>query len=808
MHRLRPWRLILFGFGLILCGVGLVLSSGPTFAQSQDQPEYIGGDSCVSCHRDLSKSHNASPHGLALQDVADDKAAIKADFKQGDKERTVQFPEESAPRPFTADDVEYVVGAGKHVERYLYKIGRKYAVFPAEWNVEKKVWQPFNAGKNWPDDPVYDWTQNCAGCHTTGLNAERGRWQDDGVQCEACHGPGSVHAELAERAGRNPPNDELKALRAAIVVTADAQTCGQCHSQGVEPANNRAYPVGYRPGGNLLDAAVFKLAAPDSAVHWWTSGHAKQQNMQFNEWLRSGHANALASLKNSENASQVDPACLQCHSADYRAVNAMIEAQKAGARKGDAPQPLILQTAQFGVTCSGCHTPHGENKDAFYLREDSYSLCTSCHRDTDVTKGLHFATKEMFEGVTVVQEVQGIPSIHFSSKNGPKCQACHMPEVPVTGFGLSSHTFNPIKPGTVTDAAVKDSCTECHADVQPDEMQKFVTNAQNETQQRLKTIRTAMKDSTAEWMRTAVEFVDADGSLGVHNHRYTEALLSAVEISLGLAQAAKSGGSADRPVENPADCGQCHQQEYQLWHSSPHARASLNDAFRKEFAIQKQPTYCMGCHASGYDEKSGKYVFEGVVCSNCHTTGASAKHPPAPMQVITNSADCGQCHSSAHAPSYEEWLTSAHGRAGVDCVDCHLSHNNGLRQTDVNTTCGGCHKEALMDEVHMGDNMNCVDCHMKRQLDEAGVFVVKTGHAMSIDPSTCATCHGKTHLLSNKKDVLSPDENKQVGDLQTQVETLKTTAQTNWATGMAGGAIGMIIVGAAGFFILRRGKLL
>lgn len=105
--------------------------------------------------------------------------AIKADFTQGEKERTVQFPGESSARPFTVDDVAFVIGSGRYVERYLYKVDRSaYLVFPAEWNVAAKKWQPYTPGNKWPEDAAFNWTQNCAGCHTTGLDPERGRWKD------------------------------------------------------------------------------------------------------------------------------------------------------------------------------------------------------------------------------------------------------------------------------------------------------------------------------------------------------------------------------------------------------------------------------------------------------------------------------------------------------------------------------------------------------------------------------------------------------------------------------------------------------
>ncbi len=803
---------MLIGIGLILCGLALALGSNETHAQGTgtEDATYVGASECSSCHRDLSRNHTSSRHALALQDVSSDKKAIKADFKTGEKERTVTIPGESAARPFTMDDVSYVIGSGRYVERYLYRVGRnKYTVFPAEWNVEKKVWQPYGKAEGWADAAA-DWTQNCAGCHTTGLDASRGRWTDAGVQCESCHGPGSVHIETATKAGSSPAARDLKEIRDSIVNSPDAQICGQCHSQGQEPDSKLPYSTKYRPGEKLSDPDVFTLVAPASVDHWWATGHAKQANMQYNEWLKSGHSKALTTLKTDKDAT---PACLSCHSADYDWTNRILAAFKAGTRKGDQPQPLLVQTAQNGVTCVSCHNQHvkaeGDTPRDFNLTADPYPLCTSCHRDNDVTKGMHHPVQEMFEGKTMVNEVPGIPSIHFTAKDGPKCNSCHMTRVPTDTFSEASHLMQPVIPGTTLDVtAMKDSCTTCHKDVTVESMAKFIRDAQESTDRRVKALRGVIKDGSPQWVRTALDFIDGDGSKGVHNHRYTSSILNAAEVALGLARDIRPGSPANLPVTNPAECAQCHQRQHQEWINSPHAKASLNDVFRKELATLRQPTYCMGCHASGYDAKTGNYVFEGVVCSNCHYTDNGAKHPPAPIKIASESVSCGQCHSGAHAPTYDEWLVSRHNRAGIDCVDCHYAHTNGLRQGDINTTCGNCHKEAQIDQVHMGDKMTCVDCHMKRQLDSGGVHVVRTGHSMAIDPSTCATCHGNTHLLSTRSNGISPGTSVKVTELQGEVDRLKETVSSNWAMGIAGGAVGMIVVFGLGYLILRRGKLL
>ncbi|GEM_PF-343175 len=810
MLRLNPGKIILLGCGLILCGVALALDGQPTVQAQpaqQDGAEYVGSQACASCHRELTNAHSASRHALALQDVETDKAAIRADFTTGQKERTVTFPGESTPRPFTADDIAYVVGSGRYVERYLYKVERnKYAVFPAEWNVAKKAWEPYIKGKVWPD-PTYDWTENCAGCHTTGLGS-RGRFKDAGVQCEACHGPGSIHAERADKIGESPSDADLAEVRAAIVLSPDAQICGQCHSQGTEPENKLPYPVKYRPGTDLLSSGTFALAAPDSTDHWWASGHGKLDNMQFNEWSKSGHAKALTDLKASQNPGST---CLTCHSANVSFANKLAEAQKAGTRKGSPPPPVTVQSAQFGVTCTSCHNSHGDSKIDFNLTQEPYALCTSCHNDTNVATGLHHPVQEMFEGKQIVKEVPGVPSVHFTDKNGPKCTTCHLPKVPVeSSLTLTSHLLKPILPGaSLNTEALKDSCTTCHKDTTPEKMLKFITDSQLDTTERLRIDYAALKAGSPAWVKTALDFVKGDGSKGIHNHRYTATLLNAVEVELGIIQVNKPGLPSDKPMLNPAECSECHQKEYQTWVTSPHAKASLNEQFRKEFAAQKQPAFCLGCHASGYDPKTGAYVFEGIVCSNCHTTANGAKHPPAAVQIASEASSCGNCHSGAHAPTYDEWLISRHNTSGIDCVDCHTPHNNGLKQGDVNSTCGNCHKDATTDKVHMGTNMTCVDCHMKREEDAQGVFVIKTGHSMSIDPSVCASCHGKTHVLAGKgPGSTAAQESEKVTALQKQVAELQNVAQTNWASGIAGGAVGMLIVSIIGLLILRRGKFL
>jgi predicted CXXCH cytochrome family protein len=177
------------------------------------------------------------------------------------------------------------------------------------------------------------------------------------------------------------------------------------------------------------------------------------------------------------------------------------------------------------------------------------------------------------------------------------------------------------------------------------------------------------------------------------------------------------------------------------------------------------------------------------------------------VEVATDSAVCGQCHSGEHAPTYNEWLVSSHSIAGIDCADCHTAHDNGLILEDVNATCSSCHEEAMSDEIHMAEDMTCVDCHMAQRVTEDGIHVIQTGHAMTIDPGVCADCHGNVHLLSFGETRLSEQEQSELAALREEVTQLETTAEDNLNTGIVGGAIGALILAVVVFLAIRLGRM-
>lgn len=186
--------------------------------------EYVGSATCGGCHADLYATFMQSGHPWKLNKVVDGQAP---DYP---------FTEVAElPQSYAWDDISYVIGGYKWKARFMNQDGFiitdwitstaeiSDTTFLNQFNFANEVvgkdagWVKYNSGReNMP--------YNCGTCHTTGYQAQGnqdglpgivGVWAEPGIQCEACHGPGSLHAQ-------NPRG-------VAVQVERDSELCGVCH---------------------------------------------------------------------------------------------------------------------------------------------------------------------------------------------------------------------------------------------------------------------------------------------------------------------------------------------------------------------------------------------------------------------------------------------------------------------------------------------------------------------------------------------------------------------------------------------------
>jgi len=225
------------------------------------------------------------------------------------------------------------------------------------------------------------------------------------VQCESCHGPGSLHSE----ADGDESDPRFATIRVFKRMSPDAQAsvCRSCHTMGEQ-------------------------------FHWDQSSHAR--NDLSCQSCHSMHAAKSQGGKNLLSKARPTELCLSCHE-DKRAEIAR-----------SAHMPL----REGGMDCSSCHNPHGSAAPFMIRKASNNELCTTCHMD----KRGPF----LWEHPPVREDCVTCHMPHGSnndkvlaSKKPFLCQRCHIAtRHPSTLYD---------RPDLVSNRLFNRSCTNCHSQI-------------------------------------------------------------------------------------------------------------------------------------------------------------------------------------------------------------------------------------------------------------------------------------------------------------------------------------------------------
>lgn len=181
-------------------------------------PAFVGSEACAQCHQEIYDTFMLSGHPYKLMPVVN-----------GERPEYPFSRVANPPEGYTWEEISYVIGGYNWKARFIDQDG--YIITGADENATTQ-YNLYNEELDLGDDWVgyhageaqlpYD----CGTCHTTGyspIGNQDGRpglvgtWALDGIQCEKCHGPGSLHVNA-------PIIWEMKVDR-------DAEACGACHSR-------------------------------------------------------------------------------------------------------------------------------------------------------------------------------------------------------------------------------------------------------------------------------------------------------------------------------------------------------------------------------------------------------------------------------------------------------------------------------------------------------------------------------------------------------------------------------------------------
>lgn len=302
------------------------------------------------------------------------------------------------------------------------------------------------------------------------------------------------------------------------VVDGITVTCGTCHShfEGNEhfSVNNNACFACHFLRGNQTDEGRVQTSCrdchevPDKVIQ---RGLVTINHAEFVSYKAS--CEESCHKKEVQTASEVpDTACLNCHSYS----------------KEHQPNSVELHEAHAGrekVECFACHgkVPHGRTEvESLTVMMD----CQNCHSNTHQVQRTIYSTRDPMQHEQMDRVLSPMFLTHV------ECTGCHIEAVQKETGVLDSF-------GTVA-RAVPRACDACHKEGTG---QQYVPFWQKQIKDRYEEVglkvdslevraRTVSNQDTVQKLRntiaqarTILQSVLADGSWGVHNFKYTEAML-------------------------------------------------------------------------------------------------------------------------------------------------------------------------------------------------------------------------------------------------------------------------------------------
>ena len=416
----------------------VLLISGAVFADYWSaQPltasrNFVGRSACIDCHKEEAKAYTGSHHDLAM-DLATEESVL-GDFNDvtfehdGLKNRLFRDGDRfmvhtEGPCGVMEDfHVKYVFGVTP-LQQYMVEFDRtadmpesevsRVQVLRITWDTLKKRWfylrPPDVPEKLEPNDPLHwtgvaqRWQTMCADCHSTNLKRNfdsdalkyHTTFSEIDVSCEACHGPGSMHVELANK--KSLFWDRNHGYGLAKLKGDDPepqlQACAPCHSR------RGVLDESYRPGDKYHDHFALELMQPAT---YHADGQIKDevyvygsfiQSKMYHKGIRCTDCHDPHSLELKHPGNQT---CTSCH--------------QHSAGKYDVPSHHHHEPGTPGAMCVNCHMPHTTYMEVDPRRDHSLRVprpdlsvkigtpnaCSNCHIK-DQLKSLDDETKVKFK---------------------------------------------------------------------------------------------------------------------------------------------------------------------------------------------------------------------------------------------------------------------------------------------------------------------------------------------------------------------------------------------------------------------------
>ncbi len=407
--------------GLAIAGILLVSTvwlSWPTDSSSQPfdltRARYVGKSACIECHRAEVEKWTGSHHDMAME-LATDKSVLgdfngsellhhgirHRMFRDGQKYMIHTEGPDGQMRDY---EVKYVFGVTP-LQQYMVEFDvtekndshslPRVQVLRVCWDTLAKKWfhldPPDVSEKLDPHDDLHwtgiaqRWNNMCAECHSTDYRKQfdvttakyASKFAEIDVSCEACHGPASVHIELARK--WLPGWDRERGFGIAnLKLSAEnqIQACAPCHSR------RNVIAPGFQAGNNFYDHYASQLLTesvyyPDGQILDEDYEHGSFiQSKMYHKGIRCSDCHDPHTARLKHDGNQVCTSCHQHPLAKYDSVTHHFhKPDSEGAKCVNCHMPA---TTYMAVDARRDHSLRIPRPD-LSLELDTPNACTSCH---------------------------------------------------------------------------------------------------------------------------------------------------------------------------------------------------------------------------------------------------------------------------------------------------------------------------------------------------------------------------------------------------------------------------------------------
>ena len=371
---------------------------------------FVGRESCVACHAEQARTWHGSDHDRAMEVATAE--TVLGDFDDTQFTRfgvTTRFFRRDGKYFFNTEgpdgqfhdyEVKYTFGIDP-MQQYMAEFpDGRVQVLSISWDTRRQEWffvtpPDVTDERILPGDPLHwtglaqNWNSMCAECHSTDLqknydlasDSYHTKFTDIDVSCEACHGPGSLHVELAESHSLFWDRRRGYALATLKGASAEAQaeTCAPCHSRRspLYPDWHRGEQFLDRYHPSLIEAGLYH-ADGQILDEVYEYGSFLQSKM-FSKGIRCTDCHDPHSLELKYEGNQL---CAQCHlpgkydspshhhHTDFAATQCVnchmptrnymvIDARHDHSLR--VPRPDLSEQLGTPNACNGCHTKPEES---------------------------------------------------------------------------------------------------------------------------------------------------------------------------------------------------------------------------------------------------------------------------------------------------------------------------------------------------------------------------------------------------------------------------------------------------------------